>query len=163
VSFINFFRRKLRTEVAPLGSALSSICSDIHKESFARGWTENEFENLLSEQNIIANYIYNIASKKMLGFILSRKAADEAEILSIAIKSKYRGRGMASTLLKEHINDLQNLGIIRLFLEVDKNNQPALRLYEKVGFFQVGERQSYYQSASGEYSTAYILRKDIAL
>ena len=61
----------------------------------------------------------------MIGFILSRMAAGEAEILSVAIAPARRGRGFARPLLDLHLRRLAGLGTRAVFLEVDENNAPA--------------------------------------
>ena len=93
----------------------------------------------------------------MIGFILSRMAADEAEILSVAIAPGRRGRGFAGPLLDLHLRRLAGLGAHAVFLEVDEHNAPACALYRRAGFQQVGRRQGYYQDAS----SALVLRRDL--
>ena len=65
----------------------------------------------------------------MVGFILSRMAAGEAEILSVAIAPAWRGRGLSRPLLDFHLRRLAGLGVRTVFLEVDEHNAPARRLY----------------------------------
>ena len=74
-------------------------------------------------------------------------AADEAEILSIAIAASHRGRGLSRDLLLTHLGHLAGRGVRTIFLEVEENNQPARRLYERAGFTVVGRRERYYQQA----------------
>jgi ribosomal-protein-alanine N-acetyltransferase len=162
VWFFRFFIPTGKFQNRTLIPQHSGSCAHIHQKSFAKGWEETEIYHLLSDRNVIGNGLWQERSKKLLGFILSRKAADEAEILSIAIDPKYRGRGMAAHLLRDHMNELSQLAVRRLFLEVDKHNQPACKLYDKFGFYKVGERPAYYHNASGQPSSALILRKDLA-
>ena len=93
----------------------------------------------------------------MIGFILSRMAAGEAEILSVAIAPRQRGRGFARPLLDLHLRRLAGLGTRAVFLEVDESNAPARALYRRAGFRDVGRRQSYYQSGA----SALVLRRDL--
>jgi ribosomal-protein-alanine N-acetyltransferase len=93
----------------------------------------------------------------MVGFILSRMAAGEAEILSVAVAPAWRGRGFARPLLDLHLRRLAGLGVDSVFLEVDENNAPARRLYRKAGFAEVGGRKAYYQ----EGASALVLRRDL--
>jgi len=77
-------------------------------------------------------------------------AADEAEILSIAIDSGQRGRGLSRDLLLT-ISAIWPAGASgRIFLEVEENNQPARRLYERAGFAVVGRRERYYKQPGGD-------------
>jgi ribosomal-protein-alanine N-acetyltransferase len=127
----------------------------LHKASFQRGWGEDEVYRLLIEKNVVAHRA--ISGRTMAGFILSRLAAGEAEILSIAIVPKQRGRGFARTLLDLNLRRLAGLGARTVFLEVDENNRPARALYRRAGFADVGRRNSYYQSGAA----ALILRRDL--
>ena len=74
------------------------------------------------------------AGASMIGFAVSRIAADEAEILSIAVAASHRGRGLSRDLLLTHLGHLAGRGVRTVFLEVEENNQPARRLYERAGF-----------------------------
>ena len=84
-------------------------------------------------------------------------AADEAEILSVAIAPAWRGRGLARPLLDLHLRRLAGLGARAVFLEVDEHNAPACRLYRRAGFHEVGRRQGYYDGGA----TALVLRRDL--
>jgi ribosomal-protein-alanine N-acetyltransferase len=127
----------------------------LHKASFQRGWGEDEVYRLLIEKNVVAHRA--VTGHTMTGFILSRLAAGEAEILSIAVARKQRGRGFARPLLDLNLRRLAGLGARTVFLEVDENNMPARALYRRAGFADVGRRNSYYQSGAA----ALILRRDL--
>jgi len=126
-----------------------------HAASFQRGWSEDEFRRLLLDRAVVAHRA--MAGRALVGFILSRLAADEAEILSVAIAPAWRGRGYARPLLDLHLRRLAGLGARVVFLEVDEHNAPAVRLYRRAGFFEVGRRQSYYDSSTN----ALVLRRDL--
>ena len=93
------------------------------------------------------------------GFILSRIVTEEAEILSVAVASSRRGKGLARRLLDLHLRRLAGLGARTVFLEVDEGNVPARRLYRRAGFREVGRREGYYPVGKG--SAALILRRDL--
>ena len=130
----------------------------LHAAAFRHGWSDGEFERLLIERNVVAHRA--TAGGALLGFILSRLAADEAEILSVAVAQPRRGRGIATALLKLHLGRLAGLGARAVFLEVDEDNEPALRLYRRAGFREVGRRPGYYQQNNGP-TTALVLRRDL--
>jgi [ribosomal protein S18]-alanine N-acetyltransferase len=127
----------------------------LHKISFQRGWGDDEVYRLLTDKAVIAHRA--ITGGTMIGFILSRMAAGEAEILSVAIAPRQRGRGLARPLLDLHLRRLAGLGTRAVFLEVDESNAPARALYRRAGFRDVGRRQSYYQSGA----SALVLRRDL--
>lgn len=127
----------------------------VHAASFQRGWGEDELRGLLLERNVVCHRA--MMGRTLVGFILSRLAAGEAEILSVAVAPPWRGRGLSRPLLDLHLRRLAGLGTRTVFLEVDEKNAPAGRLYRKAGFYDVGRRQGYY----GGGATALVLRRDL--
>lgn len=77
------------------------------------------------------------------GFLLSRHAVDEEEVLLIAVRPEFRQRGVGSALLRELLAQARQRHIARLFLEMREGN-PAESLYRKHGFEPVGRRPNYY-------------------
>ena len=134
--------------------------AQLHGASFHRGWGEGEFENMLTERNTLVHRLRR--GRKVIGFAVSRMAADEAEILSIAIDAEERGRGLSRNLLLTHLGHLAGRGVRSIFLEVEENNQPARRLYEWAGFGVVGRRERYYQQVGGEQLNALLMRRDLS-
>src|ERR1700684_3588531 len=100
--------------------------------------------------------------RKIGGFSVSRMAADEAEILSIAVAETHRGRGLSSSLLLTHLGHLAGHGIRTVFLEVEENNQPARRLYQPAGFRGVGRAERYYRQSGSEALDALLMRRDLS-
>jgi ribosomal-protein-alanine N-acetyltransferase len=131
----------------------------LHGASFQRGWGEEEFEKLLLERNVIADRA--MLDVSLIGFILSRIAADEAEILSIAVDASERNQGLGRRLLEMNMRRLAGLGVRSLFLEVARDNLPARKLYRRAGFYHVGHREGYYNHGSGDASAAQILRREL--
>jgi len=134
--------------------------AQLHGASFHRGWGEGEFESMISERNTLVHRLR--LGRKTVGFAASRMGADEAEILSIAIDADERGRGLSRDLLLTHLGHLAGKGVRTVFLEVEENNAPALRLYERAGFAVVGRRERYYRQASGEQLNALLMRRDLS-
>ncbi|MBV8926202.1 MAG: ribosomal protein S18-alanine N-acetyltransferase [Bradyrhizobium sp.] len=133
--------------------------AQLHGASF-RGWGEGEFESMLAERNTLVHRLR--LGRKIIGFAVSRIGADEAEILSIAIDADKRGRGLSRNLLLTHLGHLAGRGVRRIFLEVEENNAPARRLYERAGFAVVGRRERYYRQAGGEQLNALLMRRDLS-
>jgi ribosomal-protein-alanine N-acetyltransferase len=133
----------------------SAAITAVHGASFQRGWGEDEIHRLLIERNVVAHRA--TMGRKFIGFILSRLAAGEAEILSVAIAPAWRGRALARPLLDLHLRRLAGLGVRSVFLDVDKSNAPARALYKRAGFREVGQRQGYYVGGA----TALVLRRDL--
>ncbi|MGL4239689.1 MAG: hypothetical protein ACRCTI_01120, partial [Beijerinckiaceae bacterium] len=75
----------------------------LHAMSFDRPWGLLEFERLLAEENIVSHVAApGVGAAKPEGFVLSRIAADEAEVLSIAVAPERRGEGVARRLRDAH-------------------------------------------------------------
>jgi [ribosomal protein S18]-alanine N-acetyltransferase len=138
----------------------ASELAALHAASFQRGWSESEFARLLLEENVLAHRA--TVARTMAGFILSRYAVNEAEILSIAVTARRRQRGIAGRLLDLHLRSLAGLGVNSVFLEVDEDNRPARRLYARAGFDEVGRRESYYPHNEAGAHAALVLRRDLA-
>jgi [ribosomal protein S18]-alanine N-acetyltransferase len=147
------FSRKAPT-IAEARPADAPAIAALHGISFRRGWGEDEILRLLLERNVVTQRI--TAGGKLIGFIMSRLAAGEAEILSVAIAPGWRGHGLSRQLLDLHLRRLAGLGVRAVYLEVGERNAPACRLYRRAGFKEVGRRQGYYQDGA----TALVLRRD---
>ena len=132
----------------------------LHGASFRHGWSDGEFERLLRERSTVAHRA--MAGSTLCGFIVSRLAAGEAEILSVAVTPARRSRGLGRALLTLHLRRLAGLGVTAVFLEVDEDNAPARRLYARAGFHEVGKRPGYYRQGRDRAATALVLRRDLA-
>jgi [ribosomal protein S18]-alanine N-acetyltransferase len=146
--------------VEPASPRDAAALAQIHGASFHRGWGEDEFERMLSERNTLAHRLR--IGRKIVGFSMSRIAADEAEILSIVLAETHRGRGLSNSLLLTHLGHLAGRGIRTVFLEVEENNEPARRLYQRAGFGVVGRRERYYRQSGGEALDALLMRRDLS-
>jgi len=142
------------------GARDAAALSALHAVAFRRGWSEYEFERLLLETNVIAHRA--MIGRSLAGFIVSRLAAGEAEILSVAVAPARRGRGVARKLLDLHLRRVAGLGAMAVFLEVDEDNAAARRLYARAGFRDVGRRPAYYGRGTEKQSNALVLRRDLA-
>jgi ribosomal-protein-alanine N-acetyltransferase len=146
--------------VEPAASRDAWRLAQLHGASFHRGWGEAEFEQMLSERNTLVHRLRQ--GRNIIGFAVSRMAKDEAEILSIAVDARHRGRGLSRNLLLTHLGHLAGRGVRTVFLEVEENNQPARRLYDRAGFSMAGRRERYYKQATGEPLNAVMMRRDLS-
>ena len=89
------------------------------------------------------------AAQTAAGFVLTRKAADEEELLLIAVTPQFRRRGLGEILIQHLFDRARSEGTANIFLEMRRGN-PAIHLYEKVGFKPIGERRNYYRLTTGE-------------
>ena len=161
MGLLDFFRKpEWRVDTAHPRHATQ--IAQLHGESFARGWTVSEIEVLMADRNVLTDILRAQARSPTIdGFALSRIAADEAELLTIAVSSRRRGKGGSSPLLARHLARLQAAGARRVVLEVDEDNAPALRLYARFGFAQVGSRPAYYARRDGTRGNARVLARKL--
>ena len=121
--------------------------------AYGEAWTRPQVEDAL----ILPNTHYLLAGpdgralregSQAAGFVLSRGAADEEELLLIAVDPRHRGRGIGTALLERFIAEAGARGAVRLFLEMREGN-PADSLYRRHGFANIGRRRAYYRRGSG--------------
>jgi len=146
--------------IRPIGAERSAECAAIHATSFAYPWQEADFEQLFVASGTIADGAIEAKEEHLAGFVLSRIAAGEAEILTIAVAPQWRRRGIATSLLAPHLSGLAAARVNRLFLEVDVENTAARALYANFGFEQVGERKAYCRTGAGLVG-ALVMRRDL--
>lgn len=129
-------------------------------QGFQRGWSVSDIEAMLADAAIVGLGVGR--GRALEGFVLSRRAADEAEILTIAVATGARRSGLGLALLLAHLAQLAGHGVRNLFLEMDEANTAARTLYAALDFREVGRRNAYYSRPDGTRATALILRKEIA-
>ncbi len=129
--------------IARASSAHADVLAALHAAGFDAPWSVAEFGALLNQPGVGAW----IASEgaEPAGFILVRAAADEAEILTLAVEPAFRRRGFAARLVHEACGILRDAGAVRLFLEVAADNTGAHALYQGCGFAEHGRRKDYYR------------------
>ena len=91
------------------------------------------------------------------GYVGSQTVLGETDMMNIAVHPGWRRRGIAEILIEQLIVELKRRGSNSLSLEVRLSNEPAIALYRKLGFRQVGCRPNYYRNPKED---ALILRKE---
>jgi ribosomal-protein-alanine N-acetyltransferase len=132
-----------------------------HQGGFARLWEPGECAALLADPAVLADGVFSGSAAEPSGFVMSRIAADEAEILSIVVARGSRRGGLAQALLAGHLARLAARGVARLFLEVEETNAAAVGLYRQFGFAEVGRREGYYPKPDGSRAAALVMRLDL--
>lgn len=145
--------------VKTLGLDAINSLANLHKSSFQRGWGAHDFALFLQDKQMLLIGAYPSRNREPAAFLLLRMAADEAEIISIAVDRRHRRKGLAAAMLDMALDMLYEKGINCLLLEVDETNKAAVTLYQYFGFEIVGERRAYYPNKSGKAaSNALIMR-----
>lgn len=98
---------------------------------------------------------------RAVGFSLTRRLLEEAELMLVAVTPEARGEGIGRLLLNGAMTESRRRGADRMFLEVRANNDGAMALYKAAGFEIVGRRANYYRGATGERFDAITLARDL--
>lgn len=122
----------------------------LHKLCFPhKPWSADDFGELKKSGCEI------VASQN--GFIVWRTVLDESEIITIGVHPDARGTGIAIAMIGLMENEIKKNGASKIFLEVSHTNTPAIKLYEKCGFVQIGKRKNYYSDGTD----AILMQKDM--
>ena len=121
------------------------LIKDILITDFDDFWNYNIFKGELENPN--SKYIISKINNNIAGFAGIWKAVDDVHITNIVTRKIYRNNGIANKMLA-HLIELakQEKNITSITLEVNCNNIPAIKLYEKFGFNIVGLRKKYYNN-----------------
>ena len=132
----------------------SHVCAvaELEKQNFSEPWSENSVRGELT--NDLALWLVALDGDCVVGYVGSQTVLGEADMMNIAVADSHRRRGIARALVEELI---ARLDATMLTLEVRASNTPAIKLYESLGFQQVGLRKNYYRKPKED---ALILRKE---
>jgi ribosomal-protein-alanine N-acetyltransferase len=128
--------------ILPAGLPHAALLAELHQAGFPAPWSEKALTELLAMPGAFAFVIQEEAEP--VGFVLARVAADEAEIVTLAVIPDNRRSGLGRRLMDKALDEARRRGAVRVFLEVAENNRAARRLYENLGFAEVGRRRKYY-------------------
>jgi [ribosomal protein S18]-alanine N-acetyltransferase len=130
----------MRPAVRPASRAHARLMAALHAAAFPRGeaWSAGAFAAQLAQPATFAL----LADEA--GLVVARIAADEAEVLTLAVIPEARRRGIGKALLREAMRIAGDRRARTMYLEASANNAAALALYAASGFRPVGRRGGYY-------------------
>jgi ribosomal-protein-alanine N-acetyltransferase len=149
----------MKISFSTVGSAAAKLLAELHGESFATRWSEISFGEMLAVPGTQATLVST--QNNPMGFVLFRKAADEAEILTICTRPAFRQKGHGKLLMQHLESVLKKDDVKSLFIEVAVSNHAALALYVSSGFEKAGTRKNYYERSGGAREDALIMRKGL--
>ena len=117
----------------------------LHAPLFSPAWDAVSFKALLDHPGSTAFIARTGEPLATAGFILGRLIADEAEILTLGVCESWQRRGIGQRLVEALGRAARKAEARRLYLEVAASNATALRLYQKLGFAEIGRRKDYYE------------------
>ncbi|HEY3808367.1 MAG TPA: ribosomal protein S18-alanine N-acetyltransferase [Steroidobacteraceae bacterium] len=129
----------------------------VERASYAFPWTEGIFRDCLR-----VNYFCRVVEvgPALAGHGVMSVGAAEAHLLNICVDEVYRCRGIGGRLLKHLLRAAAMAGAAEAFLEARPSNLSAIRLYQSLGFRQIGIRRGYYQAIGGR-EDAIVLKRAI--
>tara|TARA_R100001163_G_C5058718_1_gene195352 strand:+ start:942 stop:1508 length:567 start_codon:yes stop_codon:yes gene_type:complete len=151
--------------IAPIGVEGFRVIAALYALAFDDPWPEPSVRELLSVPGTWGLIALNSVPSKSdssgdpVGFILARIVLDEAEILSIGVPPNWRKAGIGRALLTAALDQVQEKGANKVFLEVGKDNPAAVALYTDMAFKQVGLRKKYYRRSDGALIDALVMQK----
>jgi ribosomal-protein-alanine N-acetyltransferase len=129
----------------------------VHAKAFDNSWDASDIARLMQ---ILGGFaLIAEDGEGVVGFILARTMANEAEILTLAVAPWARRHGVASALVDAVAAEAKRRGAGALFLEVAADNEAALGLYERLQFLRAGLRRAYYARPGAPSADALVLRR----
>jgi ribosomal-protein-alanine N-acetyltransferase len=136
---------EIRIDRATLPDA--PLMAALHADCFARAWDASEMARFIESPETLCLIAAtgDATVRAPGGFLIARKAAYEAELLTFGVVPASRRLGLGRALLAAATEVLRACGARRLYLEVESRNDAALALYRSLGAAEVGQRKAYYE------------------
>lgn len=117
--------------------------ASIERDTYDYPWSPGIFEDCLR-----VGYDCEVLDCEghLMGYGIMSTAAGECHILNVCLATEYQGQGLGRVLVYHMIDIAENARARRVYLEVRPSNRAALRLYESIGFVQIGLRKGYYRA-----------------
>ena len=130
----------------------------LERAAYRFPWSEGIFRDCLR-----VGYVCRVIdlAGAVIGYGIMSLGAGEAHVLNVCVREDMRCRGIGRRMLEYLLDRAHNSGMLEAFLEVRPSNVVAVRLYQALGFEQVGMRRGYYQAPGGREDAA-VLRLDLA-
>lgn len=129
--------------------------AELEKICFSDPWSEKSISSEL--ENELAYWLVALEGECVAGYIGSQTVMGETDMMNVAVHPDHRRKGIAEALVDTLVEALKERGSHCLTLEVRASNEPAQKLYDKLGFLLIGKRPRYYHNPRED---ALILRKE---
>ena len=133
-----------------------SAIAELEKNCFSDPWSENSIASELN--NPLSCWLVAVEDGSLAGYVGSQTVLDGSDMMNIAVAPAHRRKGIAEALVLALCEHLRDRSSVCLLLEVRASNAPAISLYEKLNFVQIGRRKNYYRNPKED---ALILRKEL--
>ena len=143
-------------EIIKMNESHVAQVAELEKICFgSAAWSEKSVASELT--NALAFWLVAVDGGRVAGYVGSQTVCDETDMMNVAVHPDFRRQGIGEKLVEQLVTELKSIGSHALMLEVRVSNAPAIGLYEKMGFLQVGLRKNYYRNPKED---AMILRKE---
>lgn len=142
-------------EIGPMTPAQVPAVAALEERCFPDPWSEASVASEL--ENALSLWLTAAQGEAVLGYVGSQSVLGEADMMNLAVSPEARRQGIGRALVLALMEQLKARGVHSLTLEVRASNDPARKLYENLGFAQVGRRPGYYLKPRED---ALILRKE---
>lgn len=139
-----FMARYCKTEISPMTEEDVAEIAEIEKECFSTPWSCDALRSELTNDGAV--FLKAVTDGEISGYIGMHIVLDECYIANIAVKNKFRRRGIGEAILHSAEKEALNKGCSFISLEVRVSNTPAISLYEKHGYISQGQRKNFYSS-----------------
>lgn len=146
-----------RLEYRPMRADDVAAVVAIENRIYAFPWTAGNFADSFAAGH--GAWVCHEAGA-MVGYAVTMQVLDEAHLLTIGVAAARQRRGLGSALLAHLCAQAQAAGAARMFLDVRPSNQPALALYARFGFGEIGRRRGYYPGPDGR-EDAIVMARDL--
>ena len=142
-------------KIVPMEEKHVPQVAELEKICFSDPWSERSVASELT--NPLSLWLVAVEGVTVAGYIGSQTVEGETDMMNVAVHPDNRRQGIGEKLILALVEALKEKGSNSLTLEVRASNEPAQKLYEKLGFSQVGLRKNYYRNPKED---ACILRKE---
>lgn len=130
-------------------SKLEQIC-------FSMPWSKAAFQKALHQPEVL--FLVAKENEKVVGYVGMYIAVDEGNITNMAVAPEHRKKQIGAGLLETLLKEAADRKIQQIFLEVRQGNLPARKLYQKIGFMEIGQRKNFYDKPRED---AVLMKKDL--
>ena len=141
--------------IEPMNASHVPQIAQLEKRCFSDPWSENSIASEL--ENPLSVWLVAVDGGQLIGYVGSQTVLGETDMMNLAVAPEARRQGTGRALVLALVDALTEKGSHSLMLEVRVSNTPAQKLYESLGFSQVGRRPKYYVNPRED---ALILRKE---
>ncbi len=142
--------------ILPMNASHVSAVAELEKLCFSAPWSERSIASEL--QNEYSLWLVEEREGVAVAYVGSQSCPPEADVMNVAVAPAFRRQGIGEGLMVALMDALRDKGMECLTLEVRASNSPAIALYNRLGFTEVGRRPNYYTDPRED---ALIMRKEL--